>query len=870
MKKISVISSTHWDREWYRDFQSFRFHLVNVISEVLDVLEKDSTYTAFILDGQTAIIEDYLEAMPHDREKIRQLLDDKRLIAGPFYTMPDENLASGETLIKNLQYGKTYLKDLANAPTWKVGYVCDMFGHIAQFPQILNGFGIKNAVLGRGTNSHETEAFFNWKSPDGSKVTTFKLPEEGGYATFWHEVLNPYTGYGDVLNESTLNLAVQHVENEKLRTNLPFVILTCGSDHEKIQHCIPKMMKALGEHFECETSICGIEELFEEIREYEIPTVKGELQKTAKKKTIHHVLIPSSLSSRIDIKKANDKSQSLLEKNVGATSALAKMYKISMPEALIEKAYKYLILNNTHDSICGCSLATVHKDMLYRNRQIDSIAKGYSGRVFAKLVDGDALPTRPEMTLSIFNPLPYETKSLQKITLNFPLNYPYTQNEQIPDESVNSFRIFGTNGEIPYHIVDIVKNQTCYRNDIIYPEPGDAYTILAVIDLPAMGMAELYVKPSETPVRYLETMRTGAIQIENEALTLSVTPCGTVTLLDKKHGKCYENLINFTHESETGDGWYHRKAIGSGETHACFESASVIYDGPTISGIHLEHSLSVPKEMIYGRRKVNVSPVKEKILIETELILTKYTDSLDVAVTLHNTAKDSQINFSIPCESKEYFAETSFAFVKRKSGIDTATHDWHEVEKIGKNFAGVIYSENELALITGGGLHECSVNPHTKRMEVTLMRSFAKVHGTTGEEDGQLLGTHHYKMRITPAKGKSNGQLVREKEILQTSLIYDTFAAVNQNSCMNPMGITVKSENIVASIVKSSGKNIIVRLVNYSDKTECALVESVCDLESALHVNLDDSFIENLSVLNNSVSVNLNPHEIYTIAIKHI
>lgn len=169
IKEILYFPSTHWDREWYLSFQSFRFRLITVMQDVLTTLETCPKFSTFLCDGQTVIIEDYLEIIPEDRTRIEKLLNSGRLKIGPWYTMPDENLVSGESLIAKLNMGHDTLAQLtSNAEVLPLGYLCDIFGHISQMPQILNGFGIKNAVLGRGTNQSDLPSFCNPYGRNGS------------------------------------------------------------------------------------------------------------------------------------------------------------------------------------------------------------------------------------------------------------------------------------------------------------------------------------------------------------------------------------------------------------------------------------------------------------------------------------------------------------------------------------------------------------------------------------------------------------------------------------------------------------------------------------------------------------------------------
>ena len=104
-KKCFVISHTHWDREWYETFQGYRFRLVRMFDELLEILEQNPDYKVFHTDGQTIVLEDYLEIRPENRARMQALIDAGKLIIGPWYVMPDEFLVSGESLVRNLQKG---------------------------------------------------------------------------------------------------------------------------------------------------------------------------------------------------------------------------------------------------------------------------------------------------------------------------------------------------------------------------------------------------------------------------------------------------------------------------------------------------------------------------------------------------------------------------------------------------------------------------------------------------------------------------------------------------------------------------------------------------------------------------------------------
>ena len=167
-RRIAVVPHTHWDREWYEPYQTFRLRLVHLVDTLLDLLENDPSYSRFLLDGQMAVIDDYLEVRPHNEERIRALAASGRLSMGPWYILMDEFLVSGETIVRDLQLG--LLRATAFGGAMEVGYLPDMFGHIAQMPQILRLAGFEHAVVWRGVPSVIDKSGFTWEAPDGSTV----------------------------------------------------------------------------------------------------------------------------------------------------------------------------------------------------------------------------------------------------------------------------------------------------------------------------------------------------------------------------------------------------------------------------------------------------------------------------------------------------------------------------------------------------------------------------------------------------------------------------------------------------------------------------------------------------------------------------
>ena len=182
---VHVVPHTHWDREWYLPFPAFRIRLDRLIAALLDEMER-AAGLRFTLDGQLACVEDYLELRPEDEPRLRALVEDGRLSIGPWYTLVDEFLVSGESIVRNLELGIERGHRLGGV--MPVGYLPDSFGHIAQMPQILSRAGIEDAVVWRGVPAIIERHSFRWESPDGSAVRAEYLPL--GYGNAAH-LLDP-------------------------------------------------------------------------------------------------------------------------------------------------------------------------------------------------------------------------------------------------------------------------------------------------------------------------------------------------------------------------------------------------------------------------------------------------------------------------------------------------------------------------------------------------------------------------------------------------------------------------------------------------------------------------------------------------------
>jgi mannosylglycerate hydrolase len=377
VRHVHVVPHTHWDREWYLPFQRFRLRLVDTVDALLADLRHDPAFRHFLLDGQMAAIDDYLAVRPEQETTLRSLAAAGRVAMGPWYTQPDEFLVSGETLIRDLQAGLARADELG-APM-EVGYLPDMFGHVAQMPQLFRLFGFEHAVVFRGVPAACTvRTGFWWEAPDGSRVRAEYLPS--GY------------GNGAGTPEDPIRfverIASWEADNADRLGDGPLLWMN-GGDHQGHQPFLPEVVAkanaAAGDRYHIE--ITSLAAHLAAAPTEGLPVWRGELRSSARANLLMNVA-----SNRVDVKQAAGRAERLLEQ-VAEPLHAALLPDQLWPDALLREAWHLVLLDAAHDSICACSDDEVVVAVLERYAEARQIAEGLTERALgiigaALAVDG--------------------------------------------------------------------------------------------------------------------------------------------------------------------------------------------------------------------------------------------------------------------------------------------------------------------------------------------------------------------------------------------------------------------------------------------------------------------------------------------------
>jgi alpha-mannosidase len=350
-----VVPHTHWDREWYLPFEQFRLRLGAVVDGVLDTLESDPSFTSFTLDGQAIVLEDYVEVRPENEGRLRALLAGGRLEVGPSYVLPDEILVGGESLVRNLLLGRRVCRRFGVEPSG-AGYLPDSFGHPAQLPQILAGFGIRTFLFSRGMGDEidDVGVAFRWRAGPAEVVACQMLPHYDNFArlTWQHDA------------EQRLRAIVEHLGDFVKRAGQVEIVLANGSDHLPIEPELPEILTELEQTFGASFRIGRYDEHAPESDG--LPVHEGELVGSRLQNVLRGVN-----SARIYLKQANERAERRLLSIETAAALRALREDAPYPAADLRLAWRDLLRNHPHDSICGCSCDEVHRDMVVRYEQLD-------------------------------------------------------------------------------------------------------------------------------------------------------------------------------------------------------------------------------------------------------------------------------------------------------------------------------------------------------------------------------------------------------------------------------------------------------------------------------------------------------------------
>lgn len=645
----AIVSHTHWDREWYLPFEGFRFKLVYTIDKLLRILDNDPRFVNFTLDGQSVVLEDYLEIRPQNRPRLEHYLKEGRISAGPFYILPDEFMISPEAHVRNLLLGKQVVESFGVKPM-PVGNLPDDFGHIAQMPQILQGFNIDNFIFTRGLGD-EVDTLgseFEWIAPDGKTSVL---------------AINQPLGYGNMANatrDRPIAAAIEQakaVRNKlKKRAAAPVLLLMSGVDHLSPEEHLPDLVEAFNalgnEGFMKHVTFMAYLDAFRAaLKGAKLKTFTGPMQGGKE-----HLLLEDIVTSRIYLLQENLKNEALLERWVEPFSTIASIVnknQFTYPKDYLWYAWRYLIKNHPHDSIGGCSIDAVHRDMVNRFMhvsQLGGILLRDAVRHIIPRIDfypgkGEPKPAADVFELLVFNPSPFNRCG----TVNFWIQTVELNEPKCPEV----FQLVDNDGNpVPvenWREVDIKKVTSYWRPFVAYYKFE-----FEANDVPGLGYKAYYLRPTdEEPARvdtsWAKVTTDGTPAIETPLHAVKINKNGTIDLLDKTLRYEVKGCCLFLDEPDYGDE-YDFVPLPKDHAIVTTENSAASVKSIEVTGTRVTATIFVPfalPESLTADRKAR-SDAKATLPIELAITLHKESRRVDIKVSVNNNVKDHRLRIAVP------------------------------------------------------------------------------------------------------------------------------------------------------------------------------------------------------------------------------
>ncbi|MGN9811587.1 hypothetical protein ACTMSW_19800 [Micromonospora sp. BQ11] len=622
---VHVVNHTHWDREWYRPMESFRARLAELVERICDQLDAGEL-GRFHLDGQTITALDALAVRPDLADRVRAHGAAGRLQVGPWHVLADNQLVSGENLIRNLLTARRIAAELG-LPLATIGYCPDAFGHPADLPRVLRGFGLDTALVWRG--APPKHARFTWRSPDGSTVTAVN---QGYYEP---EVLWEAAGAPEKLDAFRARQAARDADG-------PYLLLN-GGDH-LAPRPLPAGLAAI------EDTLAGY---FDRIRDRvaDEAVVTGELRYPGDWLTF---VLAGTLSTRLYLKQANAAAETLLEAWAEPLTVRAGR---ATSAGLLRHAWNLVLENAPHDSICGCSVDEVHRENEVRFAKATQVGEHLVERALLDLgldtrLAGD--PATDAAAVVVLNP--HAAPTTGPVTVDV-----YTA----PGHTVTGLRDASGAG-VPYEVREVEPTPLFCADLDILPDTKETlrHRLAAVAtDVPAGGWTgwTATVAPGEPAA---PSGGAPGRSVTRGDWTLTVADDASFTLVDAASGRTLTGLGRLVDGGDAGDTYTYDPPI-SDEIVVPVLRDALVYDSDVASRLVVRADLDVPAGLAADRTARST----ERVVLPLTVTATLWAGvpELDWQVEFDNAADDHRIQAHFPTDvpARTWRADTHFSTLER-------------------------------------------------------------------------------------------------------------------------------------------------------------------------------------------------------------
>ncbi len=451
-----ILPHTHWEGAVFKSREDYlQMGLPHILS-ALRLLKQYPDYR-FTLD-QVAYYRPFLERYPEQAADFKNFVAEGRLqIVGGMDVMPDDNMPSGESFVRQILYGKGFTRDALGVDV-KTSWMLDTFGHNAQLPQLLRLAGFESFWYFRGVEDASTAPVQSlWQGLDGTVIRAIKPP------FVFYEPPRDLKSFSDFIEKRYESLtpfsrgATDRVDLDGADVSDPELYVPALVEQFNRQPNMPITLR-YGTPKDFEAAVA---------KQGDLPLFKGE----------RNPIYQGIYSSRIELKQRMRESERLLT-TAEKFGALANLFGDHSDDQSLWKAWEPALFNVTHDLASGVMTDYVYEDTV---RSYDFSRRLGREAMDARLANiSEHVDTRGEgAVFTVFNTLGWRRSDIAEGEVSF------------IDAGIKDFEVIDLAGKIvATQIVEMDK----------YADGGIRQVKFAFVarDIPAMGYAVYHAVPRQT------------------------------------------------------------------------------------------------------------------------------------------------------------------------------------------------------------------------------------------------------------------------------------------------------------------------------------------------------------------------------------
>ncbi len=883
MTTVHVVSHTHWDREWYHPAVRFRQRLVALVDELIDA-SPSRPGASFLLDGQMAVIEDYLAVRPERAAEMSGLLKSGALEAGPWYVLADELIPGGEALVRNLLAGRRALRSLrALERSPRVLYCPDSFGHPAALPSLARGFGFPMVIVWRGFGGARWPRAdtCSWKSPSGDPVLLYHL-SRSGYELGANLPVDPVAA----------RARWSEIRAELLARNSTGVaLLLNGADHHARQHDLSEAIAALGSAADPDEIKASSLHAFAVDAELNaassarLPEVEGELRDSYG----FTWTISGTLATRAHQKHRNARVERLLVRDAEPWAALAALAahaagaggRAGSRRQLVEAAWRSLLLCHPHDTLCGCSTDEVARAMDVRLDEAEAEGAGIRDDAVLELIGHRADQAREHRSawkpmVVVRNPAARERGGVALLRfVDFVADVPVgpgSANRAEP-AAVLSKKVPAVAGFSAIQLLARTVEHDRTEAPRHYPD-DDLVSVCEVAawvpEVPGYGVRCFPHTSRNRPVTIPNAARANELTASNGRISVKVHDDGRIEFTDIEGGRSVPDLLRWESLVDLGD--LYTPSVRDRKFTPKFAGARVLHRGPVRATLEAKWEF---------REK------RERVTVAVRLIIDANARWLRVEVAGENGANDHRMRLRIATDAMQprAVADAMFGTVERTPVVVSAEDLRMETPL---NTAPLhryvsLFDASRGATVYSDGLAEYEADDRGG-VAVTLLRAVGELSRADLPErpghagwpaptpEAQCHGRFGAALAVM-LHGAQSPTVVDSIERAADDILLPLTGATLRSALHDPgavRGIELNGEGLAFSCAKESeeGSWLVLRCVNLLEQERAGSWRPGIGVREAKLARLDETIIESIDTNGESVAFTAPPRATVTILVR--